>query len=512
MARSDDPAVVLGASVDGLVAAASLAAAGRRVRLLEAGPTPGGLNATFEVHPGHVVPGLLHETGLVRRDHLAAHRLDGHGLRWREEESAILVEGSGGAGLLAHPDPARATGLGADREAYAEWRSSLAKLGPLVEEVLDEAPPEALDPGASELFRLAKKGLRLRSLGERDMMELLRVATMPARDWMEERFQDEALRAALVAPVLSGTIVGPRAAGTTMLLIARECARGPEPAGGMAALVAALAARCEELGVELRTGTSVAALEGDQDGVTGVRLADGETLATGLVLSALDPRGTLLDLVPPNLLPTDVETEIQGWRSRGSTAVHALALSAPPRFTCAPEGATPERVVTARTLETLERAADALKYGALPEAPWLDARVWSASDPDTAPAGAATLSLHVHGVPCTPEGGWTAELRNALRESVLGELERVAPGSRDLVVADELLVPSDLEERFGATGGHLYHGEQALDQLWLQRPSIALSRYATPIPGLYLAGAGSHPGGPFAGGAGSLGARAALRG
>ena len=148
----------------------------------------------------------------------------------------------------------------------------------------------------------------------------------------------------------------------------------------------------------------------------------------------------------------------------------------------------------------------------LPEQPWLDIRVWSQSEPTCAPSGATTLSVHVHGVPRDLASSWDQSARETLRTRVLQALERVCPGARDAIVAEQLLTPLDLEARYGVRGGHLYRGEQALDQLWVQRPSLALCRYATPIAGLFLCGAASHPGGPFAGGAGILGARTALKG
>ena len=298
-------------------------------------------------------------------------------------------------------------------------------------------------------------------------------------------------------------------------MLLAECARGPEPVGGTAALVDALVAACRDAGVELRLGTEAKHIRLSPTGVEGVELADGETIAAGVVASAEDPGHTLLELVPGARLPPPVERAVATWRTRGSSAMLLVALSAPPRFPGCARGAPagiPERIIAARGLRELERTADHLKYGRLPEEPWLDVRVWSVRDPDCAPAGAATLSVLMHGVPYALDGGWSEDARTRLVAAGLARLEHLAPGVRDALVACELLTPVDLEERYATAGGHLHRGELALDQLWLQRPSLALSRYATPIPGLYLCGSASHPGGPFLGGAGALAARSVLAG
>lgn len=502
MAARSDNAVVLGADIEGLAAAVVLAQAGKKVHVVDPCDRAGGFSQRLELHPGHSVPGLLHDTALARRKLLESLGLARHGLAWRTDESQLCItSGLGETLVIGHAN--LGTAIDVDEQAYRRWRAFLDKLSGLIVGVLDEAPPSPQVAGFGERLRLAKKAFKLRTLGRKDMMELLRISTMPAWDWLEEWFDSPALRAGLVAPVLTGTVVGPRAAGTTAMLLLREAARGPEPVGGLAAVVDALLGRCAETGVQLHLGATPERIHTADAGTTGVELEGGERLETHLVLSALDPSVTLMELVTPGVVPHHIEAEVRTWRSRGSTAVHLFALS---KAFSGPDGAA--RVITATTPVELERAADSLKYGVLPEEPWLDIRVWSQSDPACAPPGATTLSVHVHGVP--HELAWDQSTRDQLRTRVLQALERVFPGAGDAIVAEQLLTSVDLEERYGVRGGHLYRGEQALDQLWVQRPSLALSRYSTPIPGLFLCGAASHPGGPFAGGAGILGARMAL--
>ena len=500
-ASAHHTSVVLGADVEGLAAAATLAQAGRSVRVLDAREHAGGLAAVVELAPGHVVPGLFNECALVRRSLLAGLALEGAGLRWRASEGALHVLSGAEEPLVVERGAANV-----ESEAYASWRGLLDRVGGLIADVLDDAPPEAVDPGLGDLLGLARTGFRLRALGNADMRELLRIVTMPAWDWTGENFRSEALRAALIAPVLAGTVLGPRAAGTTAMILMFEAARGVEPEGGTGALAAALVRRCEELGVDLQLGTGAQEILIDEGAVTGVRCTDGALVECEQVLSALDPAHTLLDLVEPGLVPGHVEAELLGWRRRGSSALHLLALGRTPH---ALSDERIERFVTATSPTTLERAADALKYGVLPEEPWLDVRVWRAGA--QAPQGGLTLCAHVHGVPHALGNGWDDGARRSLRERTLAALEQAVPGAREAITADELLTPVDLERRFGHPGGHLHLGEQALDQLWIQRPALALSRYGTPFAGLHLGGAGSHPGGPYLGGAGILGARAALR-
>ena len=520
MAGSNVPglntALVLGADIEGLAAAATLAKGGKTVHIIDADERAGGLTARFPVADGFSAPGLLTECALVRRSLLAGLQLERAGLAWHDEEPVLHValEGvSEGAPPIAIRRD-RVDGVTpSEAEAYRDWRATVERTGAFVRSVMDDAPPEVDEPGLTDLLELAMRALRLRSLGDGDMMELLRIVTLPARDWMDERFSSPALQAGLVAPVLTGTVVGPRAAGTTALVLMREASRGVEPVGGLAALVDALVRRCGELGVTFHLGQAPTRIRVDprERRVRGVRCGD-EDLDGALVVSALDPADTLLDLVDPGLLPHHVETELRGWRRRGDTAIQLIACSSAPGFGADGLGGRErvERLITARSLVELERAADALKYGVLPQEPCLDIRIWRGER--DAPAGGATLVVHVHGVSHGGPDGWGDGSRTLLRDRIIDAIERVSPGMRDDIVGELLLTPRDLARRFHLPGGHLHHGEQALDQLWLQRPSIALSRYATPIAGLFLAGAGSHPGGPYLGGAGILGARRAIRG
>ncbi len=502
---------VIGAGIEGLAAAATLARAGRSVIVLERRPLPGGSAAREEFHPGHRVSGLLPDAALTARALLAPLALESHGLRWRADEPALFVPDASGAGLLLRRDPARMPGeLPPDEAArYAYFRASLARFAPLAKTLFDRPPPDAASLAPRELWTLAQQALRLRRLGEAEMFALLHLLPSAARDWMEDAFHMEALRTALVAPSLAGTVLGPRASGTSALVLLRECLAAPEPAGGPAALVDALVLAAHELGIELRCVAGVRAIRLDSAGLAGVELERGENVECAQVASSAGPAHTLLELLPAGVLPPACERAVQGFRARGTTAVLRLALARPP-VVRGREQEPIEHALSASSLLDLERASDALKYRRFPEQPWIELFVPSRADPALAPPGQAVAAVLCHTVPHALEGGWNDDARQRLEQALLAALEALAPGAAGAIVGRELLTPVDIERRYGAAGGHVFDGELALDQLWLQRPSLALSRYATPIPGLFLCGSGSHPGGPFRGGAGVLAARAML--
>ncbi len=508
-------AVVLGAGIEGLAAAATLARAGRRVVLLDPRPTAGGIHAREEFHPGFQSPGLLPEAGCVRRELLADLGLERMGLAWRDSDEGVLVPQDGGPGLVVRRDPAGMRGAldPAELEAYGRWRGWIEHVRAVVTGLLDQPPPEIFEPRTGDLLALLRRGLQLRRLGERDMFELLRLGPSTVADWMQDSFTSEPLRVGLAAPALLGSVLGPRAPGTAALLLLRECALGREPKAGPAALVDALEKACRQAGVELHLGARVKRIRVERgpagETARGVELDSGEAIEARIVLSTCSPARTLLELVGPRHLQPSVEHSAATWRARGAAAVLRVALSAPPEF-AGRQGQTIPRAVSARSLAELERTADHLKYGTLPEEPWIDVWVPSHADPSLAPPGNAVLCALVHGIPRQLRDGWSEPARKRVESGAWKALARLAPGLRERVVGSDLLAPPELESRYGLLGGHVFEGELALDQLWIQRPAARLARYASPIHGLVLGGSASHPGGPFLGGAGVLAARAAI--
>lgn len=506
-------AIVIGAGPNGLAAAARLAGAGRKVVVLERAAAPGGLSAKHELHPGYTVPGVLHDEGLVPRAIAERLGLAKHGLAFCKAPSTYVAEANG-PGILLAGDESGADAIGKrsqrDAQSYRQLRAFLGRITPLIRAVLTDTPP-SLSPGsAGDFWQIARRGLSVLRLSRKDLLELARTAPMCVADFLNERFETPLLVEALAAPAVASTWSGPWSAGTTTNFLLRECAGGEALAGGPPALVAALLAAGRAAGVEVRTGAEVRRIRLDRSKVAGVTLASGETVDAPVVLSSADPKRTMLDLLAPGSLPLKIEEELHRVRSRGSAAKVHLALSGPLELNRS-DGRLDEAIrIGGGHVDELERAYDAIKYRRFSARPHLEIRVPSVADPGLAPAGHHVVSILASFAPSNLEGGWTAEARERLGDAVIAVLERYAPDVRQRIVAREILTPADLETRFALTGGQLHHGELALDQLLVMRPSPSAARYRTAIPGLFLGGSGSHPGGGVRPTAGVLAAEAVL--
>jgi phytoene dehydrogenase-like protein len=521
--------VVVGAGPNGLAAALRLAKEGRRVVVLERAAVPGGLSAKHEFHPGYRVPGLLHDEALVPRRIAARLGLLGvgpaplagngggaSGLAFRTAPATYVAE-KGGPGILLPGDPAGAAeAIGGrsrhDAAGYRSLRAFLDRVGPLLAGVLAAAPPPLVPGSASDFWELARRGLKVLRVSRRDLIELARVAPMCVADFLNERFESPLLVEAFAAPAVASTWSGPWSAGTVTNLLLRECAGGEPLAGGPPALVAALLAAGEAAGVELRTGAEVKRIRLVKGEVAGVTLASGETIDARIVVSSADPKRTMLQLLPPGTLPLKIEDELRRLRCRGSAAKVHLALSGPLEL-AATGGRLDEAIrIGGGHVDDLERAFDAIKYRRFSERPHLEIRVPTVADPTLAPAGHHVVSILASFAPYALEGGWSDAARDKLGEAVVAVLAELAPDLRSRLVAREVLTPADLEARFALTGGQLHHGELALDQLLMMRPGPSTARYGTPVPGLFLGGSGSHPGGGVRPTAGLLAAEAVLAG
>ncbi len=507
-------AIVIGAGHNGLVAALHLARAGRKVTVVEARSELGGLCAASALAPGYTVPGLLHDTSGVRREVVEALGLSRFGLQFEAEAASVLAAHSEHRGVVLHADAGRSrdeleTLHKGDGDAYLRWRGFLARVRGFVTGLLNQRPPPLRPRSLAELWTVGKQGLALRRLGNPDMLELLRVAPMCAADWLQESFSDPLLCAALAGPGVAGAFLGPRAPGSAASLLLYECVRGPELRGGPAALVEALRQAFVAAGGQIRLEAQVARILVDRGAVSGVRFADDSTLEARLVVASCDPKRALLELLEPGLLPLAVEEQIASVRMRGTTAKVNLALDGRLSFR-GREGERHARALVADDLDEIERAFDAAKYRVCSERPHLDVCVPSALDASLAPEGKDVVSILAHCAPHDLAGGWSSEARESFGDSVIDALERVAPGTKQRIVAREILSPSDIERRFGLSGGHIHHGEHALDQLLFMRPTPGLAHYATPIEGLYLGGSGSHPGGGVTCQPGALAAQAIL--
>jgi len=378
--------------------------------------------------------------------------------------------------------------------------------------------PRIGDMGMSSLQTLGHLGLNIRMLGKNDMRELLRIAALPARDLMDEYFDDELLKATLCWDGLIGSKLAPRSPNSAVLLLLYRMAaesRGAHsvPAGGVNGLVAALSAAAAAAGAEIRCNTAVSRvlIDGSADGLLakGVQLADGEKIDAERVISATDPQRTFLNLVGVEHLDIGFTNRIRRLRCNGHVAKLHLALSELPEFDGLASG--DGRMIIAPDMDTIEFAFDNAKHGELPAKPVMEIVIPSAHDESLAPDGQHVLSANVMYVPYNLKGGWNDAARDQICERAIDTLSHYAPGIRGQILHTEFLTPADLEQSCHVTGGHWHHTEFAMDQLLMMRPTYEAAQYSTPIPGLFLCGAGCHPGGDITGAAGHNAAREILR-
>jgi phytoene dehydrogenase-like protein len=432
-------------------------------------------------------------------------------------EADVFAPDGQGRGLVLYPDPRRSAESirrfsARDADAYIEYRAAVERVTTVIASLFQAPPPHVDAPRPRDLWNLMRTGRTFRALGRRDGQRLLRWGPMPAADLMGEWFETDVLSAALAAPGLAGAMLGPRSAGSALVLLLHETHRhlagGHWVArGGPGAVTAAMARAAQAAGAEIRTNTVVERILTHEDRVVGV-VAGGQEIAADVVLSAVDPKTTFLRLVDPSALSPEFAMRIRNYRARGTVAKINLALAAVPRFAGAPEvAALSGRIHVGPGLDALERAFDYAKYGEVSPEPWLEATIPSIADPQLAPAGAHVMSIYAHYAPAALRGStWDVE-RPRLLHAVLRTLDTYAPGFAALVVAADVMAPDRLESEHHYFGGHIFHGELTLDQLFTMRPLLGHGRYDSPIQGLHLCGGGTHPGGFLTGASGRHAAR-----
>jgi phytoene dehydrogenase-like protein len=518
-------AIVIGAGPNGLVTAAYLARRGWKPLVLERREEPGGVAGTEEIHPGFRCPALLHSTGPFHPAIARDLELARHGLQTLRPEVRVFAPTHDGRALLLYDDPARTSAelsrfSQKDSASWTVFHESLARIARVLSPLLLTTPPSIDSPSVSDLWRLFGVGRGFRGLPRRDAFRLLRWGPMAVADFASEWFETEPLRAVVAARGISGAFAGPWSAGTTANLLLRAL---PDPhsagpggfvKGGPGALARALAETASRSGAEIRAGAEAARILVREGRAQGVALSSGEEIPARVVVSSADPQRTLLRLLDPAELDPDFLSKIRAFRCSGSAAKVNLALSALPRFTALPEDGRhvlSGRIHIGPEIDSLERAFDAAKYGEPSAEPYLDVTIPSLSDPTLAPSGAHVMSVHVQYAPYRLRKGDWGSARDALGETVVRTLATYAPGIERLVVARRILSPVDIETEYGLTGGHLFHGELSLDQLFTMRPLLGWAQYRTPVRGLYLCGSGTHPGGGITGASGANAAREILK-
>ena len=516
--------VIIGGGHNGLVTAFYLARAGYKPLVLERNVQVGGAAVTDEFHPGFRCSTLAHTAGPIQTQIVRDMQLEKHGLKWITPEVCVTALSPDGRALSLYQDTKKsAQEIAAfsqkDATKYPEFQQSLAKISKVIAEALATTPPDIDNPSRGDLWSMLQTGRAIRKLGKKDMFRLLRWGPMAVADLAAEYFETELLRAVIAARGVFGAFLGPWSAGSALVLLIRA-AGDSHPAGsaafavgGMGAVTQAMASAAKAAGAEIRTGAEVIEIQVQEGIATGVLLSTGEEIHAKAVISNADPKRTLLKLTDPTHLSPDFVQKLQHYRGNGTVAKVNLALSSLPKFAALKNGddaALRGRIHIGNEIDYLERAFDESKYGNFSRQPYLEATIPSLTDPTLAPEGKHVMSIYVQYAPYKLKGDWE-EQRKSLGQTVVRTLAQYAPNLPELIVTHQIITPHDLEEKYGLTGGQIFHGELALDQFFTMRPLLDWARYRTPIQSLYLCGNGTHPGAGLTGGSGANAAREILK-
>ena len=521
--------VIIGGGHNGLVTAFYLAKAGYKPLVLERSAQVGGAAVTDEFHPGFRCSTLAHTAGPIRPEIVRDMQLEKHGLKCITPDVCVTALSPDGRALSLYQDAKKSaqeiTAFSQkDAAKYLEFQQSLGKIAKVIGEALATTPPDIDHPSRGDLWSMLQTGRAIRKLGRRNMFRLLRWGPMAVADLATEYFETELLRAVIAARGVFGTFLGPWSAGSALVLLIRA-AGDAHPAGsasfaagGMGAVTQAMAAAAKAAGAEIRTGAEVIEILVQDGAAKGVLLSTGEEIQAKAIISNADPKRTLLKLTDPTHLAPDFVQRLQHYRGNGTVAKVNLALSGLPKFTAFKNGdvsALKGRIHIGDEIDYLERAFDESKYGKFSRQPYLEAAIPSLTDPTLAPEGQHVMSVYMQYAPYKLKGDWPTsdwdEQRNALGQTVVQTLAQYAPNLPELILTHQIITPRDLEEKYGLTGGQIFHGELALDQFFTMRPLLDWARYRTPIQNLYLCGSGTHPGAGLTGGSGANAAREILK-
>jgi phytoene dehydrogenase-like protein len=512
-------AIVIGGGHNGLVAAAYLGRAGKKVLVLERRHVLGGAAVTEEVFPGFHFSVCSYVVSLLRPEIIRELDLPRHGLEILPLDGTFTPMPDGDY-LWRMSDHSRtrreiARHSATDAEAYDDYAKAMVAMARFVKPILSMIAPDpfSLDwAGVKDLWRMAR---RFQALPRGDQHNLIQLMTMSAADLLDQWFETDVLKATMSASGIIGTFLGIRSPGTAYVLLHHYMGEidGAFRAwglsrGGTGAISLSIAGAAREAGVEIRTEAPVERIKVKNGRATGVVMAGGDEIDAPLVVSSLDPHRTFLRLLDPTALPDDFVEEVRRYKLRGSSGKVNLALDALPSFKSLP-GPGPHlrgAVSISPSVDYMERAYDQAKYGQFSRRPYIDVVIPTLTDPSVAPPGKHIMSCFVQYAPYNlKEGSWD-DKREEFGDTVIDTLSEHAPNLKDVILHRQVLTPLDLEREWGLTEGNIFHGELSLEQLFFLRPVAGWARYRTPLRQLYMCGSATHPGGGIMGAPGRLAA------
>ncbi|MGB5626773.1 MAG: NAD(P)/FAD-dependent oxidoreductase [Woeseiaceae bacterium] len=502
-------AIVVGAGHNGLVCAALLAKAGKQVLVLEANPQVGGAAITREFADGYSVSACAHLLYQLQPEVRKELKL-APGLA--SENMATIALSKDGKHVRLSGDTVEGVSED-DAASYKRFRKRMTRFADLLRKYLNKAPPRLGTRDLKDLLTLGQLGFDIRRLGKEEMREFLRLIGMNIYDELDERFENPLLKGAISLDAVLGTHLGPRSPNTIMTYLYRlagDHGRVATPKGGMGSVSEELAQAARSAGATIRTNMPVKRIIVENGRVTGAETEDGQRFDSYTVISNADPKRTVMDLVGAKHVETGFAQRIRHLRAKGNAAKLHLALDGLPTIAGLSKKDFAERIVIAPDEHYVERAFNPAKYGESSPHPVLEITFPSFRDTSLAPTGKHVMSAVVQYAPYGLKGGWTDDAKDAFMRSVIQTIAKYAPDIEQRIKATELLTPADIEREFHITGGHWHHGELTLDQFLFVRPVSGAAQYRMPLDGLYLCGAGAHPGGGVSGAAGRNAARSIL--
>jgi phytoene dehydrogenase-like protein len=520
-------AIVVGGGHNGLTAAAYLARAGLSTLVLERRPIVGGACVTEEIAPGCRASTTSYIASMLRPEVIRDLDLARHGLRMVPCDPALLVPFPDGTVAPWWADRDRtvrelAKLSSADARTFVRVDDELKKLARYLQPFFLEPPPDVHTRGFAGLLEALRVGRRFRGISGDEIGRMIAFLTGSLGDFLDRNYESEKVKMLFLANNVYGKHGGPYSPGTALGLLFHLLSGGEHELqgfyghvlGGMGAITQAMAAAAREFGVEIRTSAPVARIDVREGRAVGVELEDGSRVSAGVVVSNADPKRTFLSLVDKAALPDAFREAIQGIKMDGPCAKVNLVLSEEPRVNGMPAEFTKSQralFTLVPSLDFAERCYAEARTGVVPEELWVDCVVASNVDPSLAPDGRHVMTCFVQYVPYHLKDGSWDSMRDTLGDRVLRKIGEYAPNVPGSVVARQVLTPLDLERIYGLTEGNIFHGDLSLEQLFFLRPVSGYARYRTPIDGLYLCGAGAHPGGGVTGAPGHNAAHQVLR-